>query len=169
VARWVALLRGVNVGGARKLAMSDLRALVAGAGGFDVETYIQSGNVVFSHAARSAAGLETDLERVVGVPVMVRSPAELAKIVRDNPYPGTEGTKLVVWFFKERVTPATLKQVDTAKFAPEAFAPHGRELYLHLPDGQGRAKLTVALGRRVPDYTARNWQTVVKLLEMAST
>jgi len=166
--RWVGLLRGVNVGGARKLAMAELRSAVAGLGATDVETYIQSGNVVFTHPERSGATLEAELERALGTTVMCRTQAELAKIVRDNPYPGTEGTKLVVWFLKEQAVTTDLRQVDVARFAPEEFTPHGRELYLYLPNGQGRAKLPPVLGKHVPDCTARNWQTVTKLSEMAS-
>lgn len=171
---WVALLRGVNVGGARKLPMAELRTIVASAGARDVTTYIQSGNVVFTHPGRAAATLEGGLERRIedatglDVTVMLRSPAQLAKVVRANPYPKAEATKLVVLFLKGRADPGTLRTVDPGAFAPESFVVAGPEVYLHLPHGQGRAKLPVALGRVLPPSTARNWQTVTKLLELSS-
>lgn len=174
VTTWIALLRGINVGGARKLPMADLRAILADAGCADVTTYIQSGNAVFTHAARSAPKLETDLEQAIEaatglhVPVRLRSAAQLAAVVRGNPFPGVEPTKLVVLFLKDKPDPAALRSIDANAFAPEAFVARGREIYLHLPNGQGRAKLPQALGRIKTPATARNWQTVMKLLDLAS-
>jgi uncharacterized protein (DUF1697 family) len=171
---WVALLRGVNVGTGRKLAMADLRSVVDAAGGTDVRTYVQSGNVVFAHPSRSRGGLAADLSKRIGavtgfaVPVVLRTAAELRAIVRGNPYPDASGTQLHVLFYGAKPATAELKQVDAARFAPEEFTARGAELYLYLPNGMGRAKLPVAIGRVVKEpATARNWKTVTALLEMA--
>lgn len=172
--RVVALLRAVNVGG-RALAMAELRAICAAAGGTDVETYIQSGNVVLAHPERKGAVLEAHLEHAIRdatgmtVPVMVRTAAELADLVAANPYPGTPGTRLVVWFGKAADEAARLA-IDTAPFAPEDLTVRGRDAYLYLPDGQGRSPLVTALGRIRPAVvaTARNWNTVERLLAMAT-
>jgi uncharacterized protein (DUF1697 family) len=110
MARVIALLRGVNVGG-RKLAMSDLRALCEEAGCEEVKTYIQSGNVVFTHKGGSSERLRTDLERrikkVAGYesPVMLRTAKELDAAVRGNPYKGASGTTLHVAFLGRNPVP----------------------------------------------------------------
>ena len=174
--RSVAVLRGINVGGNRTIRMAGLRAIFAAAGCTDAETYIQSGNVVFSHTALAGAALEDVLETQVrhetgfDVAVLVRTAHELTALVADNPYPGTDGTRLVVSFLREAVEPGLLAAVDRDAVAPEAFTLRGRELYLYLPNGQARAKLPEAITRcRLPvAATARNWNTVVKLTELAS-
>jgi uncharacterized protein (DUF1697 family) len=177
--RTVALLRGVNVGGSHKLAMAKVREVFGEAGGEDVVTYIQSGNVVFTHSGTSMAKLQADLQRRLGdvagftVPVMLRSRTELKNVVDANPFPGVDGIKLHVVFLDGRPPRGALDSLDLAAFAPEDLVARGRELYLHLPNGMGRAKLPEALtklGRRAPSFvgTARNWRTVVKLLELAT-
>ena len=170
---FIALVRGINVGGHHKVAMSDLRALCEDAGCRDVVTYIQSGNVVFTGSGskeKIEAGLERRLKQATGfdLSVIVRSASEWAKVVRNNPYPGTEPTKLVVSFLKQAPPRAALAAIDVAAFAPEEFTAKGREIYLHLPNGQGRAKLPQALNRIPGAATTRNWQTVLKLLELAT-
>ena len=173
MAKLVALIRGINVGGRHKVAMSDLRAWFEGAGCRDVSTYIQSGNVVFDRAGAKDK-IEADLERRLksetgfDLSVIVRTAADLAKVVRNNPYPGTEPTKLVVAFLKKAPPRGALNAIDKAAFAPEDFTVKGREIYLYLPNGQGRAKLPPALGRVQGTATARNWQTVQKLLDLAT-
>jgi uncharacterized protein (DUF1697 family) len=173
----VALLRGINVGGHRKVPMATLRTAFEDAGYEDVTTYIQSGNVVFSHRERPAAELRADIEAVIAdamgfeVPVMVRTRAELADVVAGNPYSGIEATTLHVLFLADDVTAgalADLDALDVDRFAPETLVRSGCEIYLHLPDGMGRAKLPVALGRLDMATTARNWRTIEKLLELAS-
>jgi uncharacterized protein (DUF1697 family) len=170
---WLALVRGINVGGNRKLPMADLRAVFAEAGATDVVTYIQSGNVVFEHAARAPEKLSAELaariEAATGfaVPVMLRSARKWAEVVANNPYPGIDPTRLHVVSLASEPAPGALDGIDAPAFAPEEFTPIGRELYLHLPDGMGRAKLPPALDRAVGvPGTARNWRTVLKLQEL---
>ena len=173
---WIALLRGVNVGGV-KLAMADLRGAIEAAGGTDVETYIQSGNAVFTHRARSEAKvkapIERELESVMGraIPTMVRSAKQLAAVVEANPYEPEQPTHLHVTFFDDPLPATAFAHIDLDAFAPETFTVHGREVYLHLPNGMGRSKLAVALnkgGRSAPVGTARNWNTVLKLADLSA-
>lgn len=170
---YVALLRAINVGTGRKVPMADLRALLADAGATGVETYIQSGNVVFGHDADEAslvADLEARLEAAFGfaIPVLLRTADDLAALVAGNPFPVAEPTRPLVSFLRDAPPPGALDGLDVAAFAPEAFVLAGREIYLDLPDGAGRAKLPQALARAhgIPE-TTRNWRTVLRLLEMA--
>lgn len=173
---WIALLRGINVGGV-KLAMADLRAAVAAAGGAEVETYIQSGNAVFAHPARTEArvkaALEAEIEAVTGrpVPTMIRSAAQWRDVVEANPYEPDAPTHLHVTFFDDPLPADAFAGIDPDAFAPETFTVRGREVYLHLPDGIGRSKLAVALGKggaRAPVGTTRNWNTVRALADLSS-
>jgi uncharacterized protein (DUF1697 family) len=177
VATFVALLRGINVGGKHVLAMARVREAFTAAGGGEVETYIQSGNVVFSHATRSATTLAHDLEqrlaKVAGfaVPVMLRTATEIARVLEHNPFPAAEVDQLHVAFMRARPADNALAAIELAKFAPESCALVGRELYLRLPNGIGRSKLAVALARPTAiasSATTRNLRTVIKLHELAS-
>ena len=173
MARFVALLRGVNVGG-RSLKMDALREIVATAGGTDVATYIQSGNVVLSHRMRSSsklgAHLSAAIEDATGmqVAVIVRTEREWERVIASNPFPDAGGTTLHVVFLADRPPAGTLDPIDLAAFAPEEATLVGRELYLHLPNGMGRAELPKALEKLGPPVTgtARNWNTVLKLQAM---
>jgi uncharacterized protein (DUF1697 family) len=170
---YIALLRGINVGGNTKVSMSALKRALEDHGADDVKTYIQSGNVVFTHRERSEPKLEKALTKVVAdfsgfdVAVMLRTPAQLRAVVDRNPYPQASGTTLHVLFCSADVDKAALKKLDLERFAPEEATAVGREIYLHLPNGMGRAKLPVALAKLKLPTTARNWNTVTKLLSMA--
>jgi uncharacterized protein (DUF1697 family) len=170
---YVALLRGINVGGKAKVAMPGLRAAFEEFGAGDVQTYIQSGNVVFTHPERAEATLEKSLRKVisdyagVGVDVMLRTTAQMRSVVAKSPYPDAGGTTLHVLFLTAKVDQAAFGKLDLDRFAPEEATAVGREIYLHLPNGIGRAKLPPALGKLKVSTTARNWNSVTKLLEMA--
>jgi uncharacterized protein (DUF1697 family) len=174
---YVALLRGINVGGYRMIKMSDLRDVFAAADARDVATYIQSGNVVFTHATRSEPKLAAELEKRIAkaagfqVPVVLRCAGELAQVIEDSPFPDADPDHLHVAFLAAR-PPATVPMIDVRAFAPERCALLGRELYLCLPDGMGRSKLAAAVLARPKAIgaggTARNWRTVLKLNELAS-
>src|SRR5262245_43556660 len=123
--RHVALLRGVNVGGARKLPMAQLRALLESMGHEDVVTYIQSGNVVFTaKKAITATSLEAAIEKEfeLDVPVMLRTPAELARILRENPFAKEPTSTLHFGFYESAPPAAVVKRLDPSAFAPEEFA-----------------------------------------------
>jgi uncharacterized protein (DUF1697 family) len=178
----VALLRGINLGPHKRVAMPALRRLVESLGHTDVATYIASGNVVFS-ASGPNAELAGDLEKAIadelGVTcrVVVLTSAELAEAVADNPYPDEPDPKLVHAFFltatasaEARTHVAQAQERAAAKGSRDEAAIVGRVLYLHTPDGFGRSELAAELskgGKRNPaEGTARNWATVTKLLAM---
>ena len=173
--RVVALLRGVNLGPSRKLKMSDLRAAVESLGHTDVETYLQSGNVVFTPkgrpdgdavraAIKDSTGLDTN--------VLLRAGKEMSAIVQYNPYPVDDPTKVVVTFLASTADAKAVRALDVGAFAPEELTVHGTEVYLRLPGGQGRSKLTAALAKvkspGAASATTRNWRTVEALAEMTA-
>jgi uncharacterized protein (DUF1697 family) len=169
---YVALLRGINVGGSRKIRMADLREVFAEAGCGDVATYIQSGNVVFTHPSSDEAKVIRDLERRIeastgfDVPVVLRTDAELHRVLDANPYGDVDPKTLHVVFLPAPPAAADARAFDAARFAPEEYAVVGREVFLHLPDGIGRAKLPPALPLIRGTGTARNWRTVQTLAGM---
>jgi len=181
----IALLRGINVGGSNKVAMADLREVVASLGHTGVSTYIQSGNVLFTAregAAPDAAALAADLEQAIGkafglrLRVVVLSRAELAQVISDNPYRAEPNPKFVhAMFFAAELGPqmresvAAAEQQAAAKGGRDEATVVGRTLFLHTPDGYGRSELAVRLSRAggaATTGTARNWATVTKLLAL---
>jgi uncharacterized protein (DUF1697 family) len=157
--------------------MADLRELLDGQGYKDVRTHLQSGNVVLS-STLSPRQLERTLERQLAegfgfdISVLVRTRAELAKVVERNPLRkvATDGSRHVVSFLSRRLPAAAARELEAADVAPERVAISGREIYAWYPNGiQGSP-----LGKLLDDShlgvvsTARNWNTVVKLLELAS-
>ena len=177
MSRLVALLRGVNVGPHKRLGMADLRALVEGLGYADVETHLQSGNVVFGSddsPDKAARELERALAADVGleVDVLVRTAADLAKVVERDPLRRhvTDPKRYLVGFLSAAPATARVRAVDPDAYLPERFELAGRELYLWLPDGVHTARLPRALSdqRLGVVSTARNWNTVQKLLALAT-
>jgi uncharacterized protein (DUF1697 family) len=168
---YVGLLRGVNVGGKNKVPMSALRALVESLGHRDVTTYIQSGNVVFTTAkAITPQSLERAIHREFGleITVVLRTRAELQRAVKANPFTKADVSKVHIGFMATKPKPAVVAAIDADRFAPDSFAVKGSELYLHLPNGMGRSKLPPYLDRQLKiPTTVRNWNTVLKLLELA--
>jgi uncharacterized protein (DUF1697 family) len=173
---FVALLRGINVGGKTMLPMPQLRSMLAEMGLEDVTTYIQSGNVVFKSSSRDARSLATAIEERIAdafgldTTVLLRTPAELTEIADGNPFQGreTDLTKLHVAFLSDRPTADAEAELDPNRSPPDEFSVRGREIYLHLPNGAGRSKLTIdyfekRLGLRA---TARNWKTLTKLVAL---
>ena len=173
---FVALLRGINVGGKRKLPMAELKSLLSSLGFEDVVTYIQSGNVVFrgprGDARELATGIEERITQVVGldVAVMLRSPAKLAAIVSGNPFHDeTDRSSLHVVFLDRAPENEAAARLDPQRSPPDELSLRGAEIYLRLPNGSARTKLTLDYFERTLDAraTARNWTTVNKLLELA--
>lgn len=175
--RLVALLRGINVGGHRKLPMARLRELAEQLGWSDVETYVQSGNLVFTAPARTgedaaASALSAAVEEAFGydVPVVVRTRAHLADIVAADPFGARADNpaRYQVLFLGQAPDPAVVADLDPDAIAPDAFLLRGREVYLWTPDGVRDSRLTRALSeqRLGTTATARNWRTVLRLLDM---
>jgi len=173
---YAALLRGINVGGKHKLPMKDLAEVFSASKCKDVRTYIQSGNVVFcappEPVTRLAAALEKRIEARFGfpVPVIIRSHPQLAKIVRTNPYlsRGLSDRLLHVVFLAEEPAREAIGKLDPQRSPGDEFQVIGSEIFLCLPNGAGSTKLTNAYfdSRLSTTGTARNWATVLKLLEM---
>ncbi len=172
----VALLRGINVGGRHKLPMKRLVALLDELGFPGARTYIQSGNVVFDATSARAKGFAARaadaIEREFGfpVPVTTRSAAELARVVRKNPFvaAGAGEGELHVVFLASRPAAGAAAALPADASSPDEFVVRGREVYLRCPNGVARSKLTNAFFERLGSTaTARNWRTTVRLLELA--
>jgi len=179
--RYLALLRGINVGGRNKVAMADLREIATSQGHTGVATYIQSGNLVFTSpeagTATLADALQQEIASRLGVKpaVVVLSAAELSQAIAGNPFPDEPNPKFVhAVFRRDEYTDADLAAIEAARQRAggklgrdEAVVP-GRTLYLHTPDGFGRSELAAQLSRPIAQVsgTARNWATVMKLMGM---
>jgi uncharacterized protein (DUF1697 family) len=174
--RVVALLRGINIGSSKRISMPALREIVESLGHRDVETYQQSGNVVFTPARGGRTDLARKLESAIAketgldVQVLVRTGRELAGAVAANPYPVDDPTRVVVAFLGQAVTPARLGLGDLDAYAPDELTQIRRELFISVPNGQARSKLMGDLTkRRQPTIvTVRNWRTVVALAELTA-
>ncbi|WP_369195233.1 DUF1697 domain-containing protein [Streptomyces djakartensis] len=175
---YAALLRGINVGGSRKVPMAELRALLADLGHGDVRTYLQSGQAVFSSAHGDEQSLADGIAAAIekhfgfGVDVIVRDHAYLKAIAEGCPFPaaGLEPKQLHVTYFSAPVTPDRFAGIDRGAHLPEEFRLGDRALYLYAPDGLGRSKLAEQLAKpritRGLVATTRNWNTVLKLVEL---
>ncbi len=175
---YVALLRGINVGGRNVLAMRDLADLFIDRGCGSVRTYIQSGNVIF----RAEPGLARRIPEAISdelcarfdltVPVVIRTADELVRIVEANPFAqaGREPRTLHVAFLRDAPNPSAVARLDDSRSSPDEFAVIGNEIYLHLPNGVARTKLTVKYFDATLETTStiRNWRTVLKLRELVS-
>jgi uncharacterized protein (DUF1697 family) len=181
VPKYLALLRGINVGGRNKVAMADLRTIATELGYADVGTYIQSGNLLFSSgagdSARHARALERRISEQLGVrpAVVVISAAELAQILADNPFPNEANGRLLHVVFREtELGAAELARIAEAVARVRATGSQddavvvGRTLFLHTPDGFGRSELAARLSSSAGPAagTARNWVTVTRLMAM---
>ena len=163
--RYVGLVRALNVGGTGKLSMNELVACCTELGYSGVETYIQSGNVVFGTRAaekKVKAELQAALTAKMGaaIDVLVRTHAELAALEAKNPYPDAEASQVLVYFLD-----AAPRKDELVVTGPDGETVHGagRDVFVHYPKGQGRSKLKLAFGRR---GTARNLNTVRRLIEL---
>jgi len=174
--RQIVLLRGINIGPRNRIAMPALRGALTDAGFEDVQTYVQSGNVVLSSdltsdkLARKCETLIAD-EFGLDIDVVVRTRKELAAVVRRNPLGDVaDNPKRYQVSFLEKKPPAALvKKLEQYASASEQLVAHGRELYAWHPDGVARSKLWARLASRELGIkaTARNWTTVTTLLELA--
>ncbi|HMD48740.1 MAG TPA: DUF1697 domain-containing protein [Bryobacteraceae bacterium] len=171
----LALLRGINVGGKNILPMKDLAQMFSDAGCSNVRTYIQSGNVIFDtrgSAPKIAAAITTEIEKRFGyrVPLVLRTSEQLLQAIRANPFLPTVADQrwLHVYFLAHLPNAAAIAALDPARSAPDAFHVVGQEIYLHVPNGMGRTKLTNAYfdAKLSTTSTARNWATALKLSEM---
>jgi uncharacterized protein (DUF1697 family) len=175
---YVALLRGINVGGHKIIKMDQLRKAFEELGFEDVATYVQSGNVVFKSPKKTSADLSRKIEEMLlrrfnmSVHVIMRTAEEVDDVLRNNPFlkeRGTDVTKLYVTFLSLTPQKTAIKGLDAIAAGPDRFRCRGQEIYLHCPNGFGGTKLSINAFERVlaVGATTRNWNTVNKLHEMA--
>ncbi len=171
---YVALVRGINVGGHKMLAMSDVREMLEELGFADVRSLLQSGNLIFAGPGSVAATLEATLEATAEKRfgflrhILVRTAREWAAIIERNPFPGEAARDpghLLVMCLKTKPAGSAAKALEKAIAGREVIRLVGRDLYIVYPDGVGRSKLTNAVIERTLDTrgTARNWNTVLKI------
>ena len=173
---FIALFSGINVGGNRIVKMAELRSFFEDLGFGDVATYVQSGNAVFrsgeGDAATLTSRLEAAFEKKWGFQsrIMVRDADWFERLVEQNPYPHIAGepTKLHAYVLEREPTDEEVARLSEKCTGPETFQIKGDVLYLHAPDGLGKSVFAGLIGRtlKVPG-TARNWRSVLALLEMA--
>ena len=174
----IALLRGINVGGHNAIAMAALRKLAADLGFSGVATLLQSGNLVFNAGKRNGSALESLLEREtaerlgVAVDYIVRSASEWKDVVAGNPFPEqakNDPGHLVVMFLKTAPPATSVAALRASIVGRETLHGSGKQLYVVYPDGMGRSKLTSTLIEKKLGTrgTARNWNTVLKLLALS--
>lgn len=172
----VALLRGINVGGKHRLPMQQLAEIFGEAKCGEVRTYIQSGNVVFKASSAVVEGLPECISKKIEqrfgfvCPVILRTSEQMAQTVRDNPFlrAGIPEKTLHVYFLADLPNPSEVRSLDPDRSAPDAFRVLDRQVYLHLPNGMARTKLTNAYfdSKLSTVSTARNWATVLTLLQL---
>ncbi len=175
--RCVSLFRGINVGGNQIVRMDALKGLHTSLGMKDVQTYIQSGNVVFSSEDGDVAQIQKDIADGFahtfgfGVKVMVRTASELNAIIESNPFqnqPMRESKWIIAMFLESYPVSTALEDIQKTYTGPEEIHVIGKEAFIYYPEGMGRSKLTnTLLEKRLQTAgTARNWNTVLKLQSM---
>jgi uncharacterized protein (DUF1697 family) len=172
---YVSMLRGINVGG-KKAGMEKLKHVYESMGFKNVRSYIQSGNVLFDSPSVDASQLRKDLEKGVEkafgfqVSVIIRTDAEIKKVIANNPLVKNDPTKLHVTFLLDRPDSFPIEEIEAAKDRREDFALKGKEVYLYCPNGYGRTKLSNTFFERKLKTvaTTRNWNTVNAFLAMST-
>jgi len=172
--RKIAVLRGINVGGKRKILMADLKSTCEDLGWSNVKTYIQSGNLIFDSDSTNI-DLETQLETAIkttfnhSVPVIVRSKNELLHSINSNPFynKDSEIKHLYLTFLKTNTKQEYLKQIVDYNFPPDQFSINGKEVYVYCSESYHRSKLSNTFFEKNLHVTTttRNWKTVLKLLD----
>ena len=174
---YVALLRGINVGGHKAVKMDQLRNAFEALGFEDVTTYVQSGNVVFNAPTQASEDLSKKIEEKIlrefgiAVPVTVKTAGEMNAVIRNNPFlqeKGIDLSKLHVTFLSHAPEKTALKMLDAIAATPDQFRSSSKEIYLYCPNGYGKTKLSNNALEKVLSVraTTRNWRTVNQLYEM---
>jgi uncharacterized protein (DUF1697 family) len=173
--RYAALLRGINVGGNKKIAMADLRSLLTGLGLAAVATHLNSGNAAFAAAEQPAGALAESIERAIAadlgmsVRVLVRTGAQLAEVIDGCPMPEPENpSRFFVAFLSDQPDPALVAEIHGESFGPDQIWVRGREVYTWCPNGLSNTLLTYSMIEKRLGVTAtsRNWNTVRKLASL---
>jgi len=178
--KYIALLRGINVGGHKKIIMTDLKIIFKKLGFSEVTSYIQSGNVIFQSNEVDSLNLEHQIESAIEkaygflVPVIVLTITNLEKIVRDNPFKPFDGddiSKIYYVFLKDVPQRKAVELFNESKFQNERYFIHRNYIYLKCFAGMGKAKLNTNLFEQKLNVkaTARNHKTTLKLLELSKS
>ena len=172
---YISMLRGINVSGQKKIRMAELKSLYESLSLTNVETYVQSGNVVFDSKEQDAIKLrdsiESQIETVFGfsVPVLIRTGDEFKRIIESHPFAGEEAVRVLVTFLYDRPENSKLEDLSHYKDKVDQFVIGEREIFLYCPGGYGKTKLSNAFFERKLDViaTTRNWKSVNALYQMA--
>jgi uncharacterized protein (DUF1697 family) len=177
VTRYVALLRGINVGKTKRMAMADLREMLTGLGYENPRTLLQSGNAVFD-ADGSAAEVKSAVERAIAkqfgfeVDVVIRTAKQIDAVLKHDPlgHAADDDSKNMVCFLSGKPKAAAAKELQSRDFAPELYSINGTEVYAWCPKNVHESALLKAVGKaKLADHmTARNWRTVRKIAELAA-
>lgn len=174
ITKWIALLRGINVGGNNKLPMKDLVAELKTMKLTNIATYIQSGNVVFDSSRSGRDKLARDIATTVETrfgfrpEVLLLKTKELSELIRSNPFPDAEPTKVSCFVLNAEPDEPDLDSIEELKADSESFSLIGKVGYFHAPEGSGRSKLAARLERLLGvSATARNFRTISKIAELA--
>jgi len=172
----ISMLRGINVGGHKKVTMEQLRRCYESLGFDGVRTYIQSGNVIFEQQTAEGAvmvdRIQTGIKRSFGLDVRVifRTKEEMLSVIKNSPFKDLDQGKVHVTFLSEKPASPPLKEIDAARDRAEKVSVSGREVYLFCPNGYGKTKLSNQFleGKLNVYATTRNWRTVNALSFLAN-
>jgi uncharacterized protein (DUF1697 family) len=176
---YVSILRGINVSGQKKILMADLKALYKQLSFKNVQTYIQSGNVVFDYAGdKSKLAIAGMIEHSINkkynflVPVLVKHPDDLISTIKNNPFreeAGVDPSRVAVTFLENQPTSANLIKLEGVEYPPDRFIIDGENIYIHCPKSYGNSKLSNNFfeNKLKVRATTRNWKTINKLVEMS--
>jgi len=179
MAAYIAMLRGVNVSGHNTIKMDALRGLCQGLGFRNVDTYAQSGNIVFQTLLENPAAISKRIRETVlqsfgfNTPVIVRTSKEMRNVIVNNPFlkeKDIDSTKLHVTFLSETAQKGSAKELEILATSPDRFYPASHEIYLYCPGGYGRTKFSNNAIEKALSVktTTRNWKTTNTLFEMVS-
>lgn len=171
--RYIVLLRGINVSGKNKLPMADLRALLSELGYQNIQTYIQSGNIILD-SEKEKSILEKEIKEGIksrfgyDVPVISRTVEGVINAIENNPYPVENEKVIAVIFLSDAVT---MTAIEINKADDDKFTVLKDVVYIYCPNGFGRSKLTINVFEKKLNViaTSRNWRTTSKLLELANS
>lgn len=174
---YISMLRGINVSGQKKIIMIELKQLYEQQGFTKVQTYIQSGNVVFdSEKSQDYFEISKIIELAIEkkysfqVPVIVKQAEDLISAIKNNPFPRNIDTaRIGITFLEKKPTAENLQKLDGIDYLPDQFIIDGLNIYVHCPESVGNSKLTLNLfeSKLKVRATGRNWRTINKLIEMA--
>ncbi|MBV6647454.1 MAG: DUF1697 domain-containing protein [Cyclobacteriaceae bacterium] len=174
---YIALLRGINVSGQKKIKMDELRALMSKAGLQKVQTYIQSGNIIFQSEDKSADELSSTIQQAIfdtyqfEVPTLIKKPEDLQKAVDENPFIDKDQSRLYLTLLEAQPQAEKLSLLKSISHDPEEWVIEKDVIYFFSPQGYGRAKMNNNYFEQKLKVkaTTRNWKTINKLVEMAAT